>query len=42
VTSADLPVPGVRNTDWGHANFQVGKNFLSNVNAARPSAVPAF
>ncbi|WP_406159012.1 NPP1 family protein [Streptomyces canus] len=33
---------GKLNGDWGHANFQIGKNFLSNVNKARPSEVPAF
>ncbi|MEV7732155.1 NPP1 family protein [Streptomyces sp. NPDC088921] len=33
---------GKLNGDWGNANFQIGKNFLSNVNKARPSAVPAF
>ena len=32
----------LNDTDWGHANFQLGKNFLSNINKARPSAVPAF
>ncbi|MET8079676.1 NPP1 family protein [Streptomyces sp. NPDC005303] len=32
----------LNNTDWHSANFQIGKNFISNVNKARPSAVPAF
>ncbi|MDO0934773.1 NPP1 family protein [Streptomyces sp. DG2A-72] len=32
----------LNDTNWGSANFQLGKNFISNINKARPSAVPAF
>ncbi|MFF0012688.1 NPP1 family protein [Streptomyces sp. NPDC005374] len=32
----------LNDTAWGRANFQLGKNLISNVNKARPTAVPAF
>ncbi|QOV33212.1 NPP1 family protein [Streptomyces ferrugineus] len=39
---ADAPRNALWNSTWGRANFPLAGNLQSNINKARPSAVPAF
>lgn len=39
---ADAPRNALWNSKWGKANFPLTGNLKSNINKARPSAVPAF